>query len=159
MSFSNWLFHKPNCHVVLTSASTFLFETQLFAWFWLLREFYRSPEIQISCEIFPWFLTTIACKPATPQHMTGSEPKCPPGQFYLSFRYIYCELALWEGARGSPLRACPPTGVCVLRTWHRRMSSLTKRKACVGADWKHFHLAFHSIRDLINLICPNGKYF
>lgn len=35
-------------------------------------------------------------------------PSPPPGQFYLNFRYVYCELALGEGARHSPARPCIP---------------------------------------------------
>lgn len=105
-SFTDWLFHKPSYHLVLILGSTFLFETRLFAWFWSLQEFYWSPKILICCEGSVWFLTYVSYKSATLHYVTGSEPRSQPGQFYLSFRYIYCELVLWEGSRHSPLRAC-----------------------------------------------------
>lgn len=100
----------------------------------------------------PWLANLPPCsmwKVVSPSHL---QVVLPP----------FCKHILWlssaEGCMRQPPKGFPPTGVHMLRTWQRQVSSLTNRNAC-HANWKYFNFAFHSSRYFINPVSPNCKYF
>lgn len=100
----------------------------------------------------PWLANLPPCsmwKVVSPSHL---QVVLPPFWKHILW------LSSAEGCMRQPPKGFPPTGIHMLRTWQRQVSSLTNRNTC-HANWKYFNFAFHSSRYFINPVCPNCKYF